>query len=318
MSLRNAAVICLSALLFSAPSSAAVYRWVDERGQVHFSDRPLAADAETVTLKNTTRDWQPLDIDVIQQGSLQHQAQVLDISRISRDVNNVYRFYKEVIYFDFYRQVPVKIHLLPGRAEYLQFVAGYMGVDASQSLGIYIPPLHEIAVYLHEEEYGGLQSTYATIRHEASHAILHSVAERLPLWLHEGMSEQMETLSDDNGRLLIRTHPRNRYQLLQMKGKAQDVLTFTEIPGDRWQRDNVKDGMNQAMAGQLAYMLLSTGYGRSLITRLLQDYRRGVNKRSYYLLDEHYVGGRQALQIHWQRWLKDGMKSPDVIRFQDS
>ncbi|WP_430462341.1 DUF4124 domain-containing protein [Thalassolituus sp. LLYu03] len=312
MFLLNAAAICLSFLLVN-PASAAVYKWTDAQGQVHFSDKP-AAGAETLSLKSSASGWQPLAIQVIQQGSLKNQAASLDEARVSADVNNVYRFYKNVIYFDFYRQVPVKIHLLANRSEYLQFVRSVMGKDASQTLGIYIPSLHEIAVYLHEDQYGGIDSTYATIRHEASHAILDSLAERLPAWLHEGMSEQMETLTSEQGQLVISAHEGNRRQLQKTSG-ASDILAFMEIPSDQWQRDNFRAGSNQAVAGQVVFKLLSTTYGRSLVTRLLQDYKRGVNKRSFYLLDEHYVGGPDALSIHWQQWLKSGMTEPAEIRF---
>lgn len=313
MSLPNAVAICLSLLLLN-PVHAAVYKWTDAHGQVHFSDRPLDQNAKAIEIKAQASAWQPLDIQVIQQGSLKYSAEKLDKARVVADVNNVYRFYKDVIYFDFYRQVPVTIHLLPDREEYLTFVRQQLGQDASNSLGIYIPKLHQIAVYMHEDNYGGVSSTYATIRHEASHAILHSLAQRLPVWLHEGMSEQMETLMLEGGQLTIRSHRRNRAEVLN-SGVYQDVLAFLEMPSAQWQRDNFREGRNQALAGQLVFKLLSTTYGRSLITRLLQDYKRGVNMRAFYLLDEHYVGGSAALKIHWEQWLKAGMDTPADIRF---
>lgn len=316
MSPLSAAAIGLSLLLCICPAGAEVYRWVDEKGQVHFSDRSAsAAGAETVQLKVRASQWQKLDIQVIQQGSLQQQAPALDVERIRQDVNNVYRFYDQVMYFDFYRQVPVKIHLLADRAEYIRYVQGRYGVDATRSLGIYLAQPHEIVVYLHEDRMGGLESTYATIRHEASHAILHSLAELMPVWLNEGMSEQMETLSQDEGQLLITAHRHNRQYCLAACSSGMDVLTFVEIPGNEWQKSNHQNGLNQSMSGQLVYMLLASSYGRSLITRLLQDYKRGVNKRSYYLLDEHYIGGRNALRVHWQRWLQQDMTAPQAIRF---
>jgi hypothetical protein len=311
----NAVAISLSLLLFAASASAQIYRWVDDNGRVQFSDKPHSQQAEVVKLRSSASGWKPLNIEVIQQGSLQGGSARLDEAKVQRDVNLVYRFYDEVIYFDFYRQVPVKIHLLPNRAEYIAFVRKAMGADGSQSLGLYVPSLHEIAVYIHEDEIGGLESTYATIRHEASHAILHSLAERMPLWLNEGMAEQMETLVATDGELAILPHRNNRAVCLQRRQRVGDVLAFVEIKSDRWQKANLAEGTNQSMAGQLVYFLLSRSYGRSLITRLLQDYKRGVNVRSYYLLDEHYVGGRQTLNIHWRQWLSEDMRSPVEIRF---
>lgn len=323
----NAVVIFLSLLLAAASSSAQIYRWVDEQGRVQFSDKPQSEKAEILTLESSPSGWKPLDIEVVQQGTLaghtsaagaaasSNDHRAIDTARIQQDVNRVYRFYDQVMYFDFYQTVPVKIHLLANRAEYLAFVRAHLGADASQALGIYIPALHKIAVYLHEEEIGGINSTYATIRHEASHAILDSVARRMPLWLNEGMAEQMETLLEHNGQLVLHAHTANRRVCLQWPESVQQVLPFMEARSDYWQRANLQSGTNQAMAGQLVYHLLSKNYGRSLITRLLQDYKRGVNVRSYYLLDEHYIGGRKALDIHWKQWLKSGMNDPAVIRF---
>jgi len=310
------AIVVSFLLMLSAVSSAQVYRWVDEKGQVHFSDKPTdRQQAEKVDIHTTPSSWQPLDINVMQQGDFSAVIETVDVERIQRDVNNVYRFYDQVMYFDFYRKVPVKIHLLPDQQQYLRFVRQVMKNDGSRSKGLFIPALNEIAVFVHDEEMGGMESTYATIRHEASHAILYSLANLMPVWLNEGMAEQMETLTEVNGHLYIGSHEENKRICLHFRERLTDALAFTRIRGDIWQRDNMKTGTNQSMAGQLVYQLLSKSYGRSLVTRLLQDYHRGVNKRVYYLLDEHYIGGRQAFNIHWQQWLKTGMTQPAVIRF---
>ncbi|MCD8522844.1 MAG: DUF4124 domain-containing protein [Saccharospirillaceae bacterium] len=312
-----AAIKCVVFWLLSASvAQAAVYRWVDERGQVHFSDKPHK-QAEVLELKpQGNHGWQPLDIRVTQEGRLASSAQQLDLARIKREVNEVYRFYDQVMYFDFYRQVPVNIHLLADQQEYMAFVQRISGYSAANSLGVYLPKTHEIAVFIHDDASGGIESTYKTIRHEASHAILHSLAQILPDWLNEGMAEQMETLRYGAEGFSISRHDNNRRALIAREKNAMDVLTFIEVRSDDWRNANHQHGVNQQMAGQLVYMLLSTSYGRSLITRLLQDYKRGVNKRAFYLLDEHYIGGAQALKIHWENWLKSGMVAPADIRLQ--
>ena len=115
MSLQNVVRIFASvtfiALLFPAMAQAQIYRWVDDKGQVHFSDKPVdKAKAEVVNIETSPSSWQPLDIEVIRQGNFAADAAQLGTARIQRDVNNVYRFYDQVMYFDFYRKVPVKIH----------------------------------------------------------------------------------------------------------------------------------------------------------------------------------------------------------------
>ena len=320
MSLQNVVRIFASvtfiALLFPAMAQAQIYRWVDDKGQVHFSDKPVdKAKAEVVNIETSPSSWQPLDIEVIRQGNFAADAAQLGTARIQRDVNNVYRFYDQVMYFDFYRKVPVKIHLLADQDQYMRFVRDVMKNDGSMSKGVFIPALNEIAVFIHPPELGGIESTYATIRHEASHAILFSLASLMPVWLNEGMAEQMETLTDDGGQLQIAMHAENKAVCQHYQTQLPDALEYTRIRGDIWQQTNRQTGMNQAMAGQMVYQLLAKNYGRSLITRLLQDYHRGVNRRVYYLLDEHYIGGKEAFRIHWQQWLNSGMNQPAAIRF---
>jgi len=43
--------LCLTALAISA--QAAIYKWVDEQGKVHYSDRPQGTSSHEVPLKNT-------------------------------------------------------------------------------------------------------------------------------------------------------------------------------------------------------------------------------------------------------------------------
>ncbi len=38
-------------LLIQSPSSAGVYKWVDENGQVHYGEKPMGADAEKITIR---------------------------------------------------------------------------------------------------------------------------------------------------------------------------------------------------------------------------------------------------------------------------
>ena len=312
----------IAALLLSgwaSPGLAQVYKWIDEQGRVHFGDKPLhqnVQQAEKIELKSSHQAWQPLNIEVLYQGSLQARRDSeyeLDQERIQRQVNWVYRFYDEVLYFDFYKKVPVKIHVLKNEREYHQYVFSISGHKPTNSLGVYLPSSHEIAVFIHPKKWGGKENTYKTIKHEASHAILHSLAERMPHWLNEGMAEQMETLSFSGEKFIIDRHRKNHRSVLARKKQLAEAGRFIEMDSLRWRGELANGSPHQAMAGQLVFLSLSKSYGRSFITRLLQDYKRGVKLRSFYLLDQHYIGGTSAFSLHWQQWLSQGMTQPERI-----
>lgn len=312
-------LLFLSLLISSLFVQADIYKWVDENGKVHFGDKPRqqqADNAEKVILNIAPGDWQPLNIQVLYQGSLGQsltEEHRLDQQRIEREVNWVYRFYDEVLYFDFYKKVPVKIHVLKDMNEYTQYVQKISGQRPDNSLGVYIGKLHEIAVYIHDDKYGGKESTYRTIKHEASHAILDSLAQIIPSWLNEGVAEQMEYLGYENNRFSIPKHQQNYHSLLARRSQMMAVDEFIEIQSKDWRKAQKQGVPTQTMAGQLVYLSLSKSYGRSFITRLLQDYKRGENRRSYYLLNEHYIGGASAFKLHWQQWLNIDMAQPEVI-----
>ncbi len=310
-------VVVLVGLLATNNAAAGnVYRWVDAQGKVHFGDRPATTDHAEQLDVEVGQGWQPFAIQVFYEAGLASlPQQPLDQARIQREVNWVYRFYDQVLYFDFFRQVPVSIHVFPDVGSYQRYVSAHVAGPFPPSLGIYLPVSNEIAVYLQPSELGGIENTYNTIRHEVSHAIMDSLASRLPLWLNEGVAEQMETLSWADNRFVIDAHQMNRAVLDHYRDQAMDVLAFVEIPGDEWQA-RLESGPNQAMAGQLVYRLLSTSYGRACVTRLLQDYKRGERLRSYYLLDKHYIGSVAAFKLHWSQWLASGMKQPERVVLQ--
>lgn len=313
---------CLFSLLmlFSLSGVAGIYKWVDENGKTHFGDKPRqqkAINAEKLDIQSNNKQWQALNIEVLYQGSLASEQnsnkKQLDQKRIQTEVNWVYRFYDEILYFDIYHKVPVKINVLKNELEYQNYLQRVHGSRVDNSLGVYLPQRHEIAVYLLPEQYGGKEGTYRTIKHEASHAILHSLAGNIPSWLNEGMAEQVEFMTFDGQHFIIPRHEQNHRQILAWRTNLIPVDTFIEIDSRAWRAQQDAGKPTQSMAGQLVYLSLSKSYGRSFITRLLQDYKRGVNLRSFYLLDQHYIGGASTFKLHWQQWLSEGMAAPQQI-----
>ena len=297
---------------FLKPFSAygEIYRWVDAQGKVHFGDRPPSTQKTEKLDIDIQNNWKPFDIKVyFQHQLLSGSSSQIDVSRIQKDVNLVYRFFDEILYFDFYKQLPVTIKIFPDVSSYQAYLLQITGRSFGGTKGIYLGKHHEIAVYLHAESIGGIESTHQTIKHEVSHAILHSLARLVPHWLHEGLAEQMETLTFVDGAFVILPHKINRRHLVRRRDQTMKVLEFVEIPSTHW-RAHGAAASNYAMAGQLIYRLFSTTYGRSCVTRLLQNYKRGERLRSYYLLDKHYIGGAEAFRVHWEQWIKTDMQEP--------
>ncbi|WNO08600.1 DUF4124 domain-containing protein [Teredinibacter sp. KSP-S5-2] len=280
-----------------------IYRWVDENGKVHFGDKrnvvtSSAQDAEQVQVRTTVSQWQPFDISV---KAVNVELSEEELKGIRQGVIDVYRFFDKVMHFDFHKTVPVKVHLFGSEAEYLREVDRISGYNARNTLGVYLPDQHSIYAFLQDERH----KTFATIRHEVSHAITHTLSDYAPAWLNEGLAEQMETITGSDSGLVIGRHADNHRYFSESSQKIT-LDQFLEMQSRDWRHQNKRNYIYQCMAGELVYFLLSSANGRAFLTRLLHEYKRGSQVLSRYLVNKHYIGSNTGLQVGWNAWLRQG------------
>lgn len=293
-------LIALSWVFVTGPAQAEIYRWVDDSGKVHFGDKKSKKYDQTTVKPNIHKStWKRFEISV---NLVDVELSQDEVERIQRDVNNVYQFYDQIMFFDFYKTVPVKIHIESNRDNYYQYLRLLLGREPSPSKGMYIRKGHQIVVYIKEDR----NDTLETIKHEASHAIIDSIVPSTPTWLNEGLAEQMETLVADTETLVIHRHSANSQQV----NRQQNLLSLRQLldlQNGEWRKISAKSNfILQAQSGELIYFLLSSNTGRSFISRVLHEYKRGNRKRSLYLVNENYVGDIMGMEINWQRWLTSG------------
>ncbi len=250
--------ICL-AITFSEVAYSDIYRWVDDKGRVHFDDsaRPVlqgntkkSTKKEKVMLNITPSSWRRFDITI---RSMDVQLTEQETLRIKRDVNNVYHFYDDVMFFDFYKTVPVSITLLVDQHAYQRYLKKELGINVSNSRGVFFPKNNEIVVYMRENRNGTLE----TIKHETSHAIIASIAPNTPGWLNEGLAEQMEKIERKDGRLIMLRHEENKGRLSQ-RANMLPLREMLDLHSNQWRKKNVSgNAYLQAHSGELLYFLLS-------------------------------------------------------------
>ena len=293
-------LIVLSWAFVTTSVQAEIYRWVDDDGKVHFGDKKSKKyEQTTITPDIPQSSWKRFDISI---NLVNVELSQDEIKRIQHDVNNIYQFYDQVMFFDFYKTVPVKIHIESNKENYYQHLRQVLGREPSPSRGMYIRKGHQIVVYIREDRNGTLE----TIKHETSHAIIDSIVPSAPVWLNEGLAEQMETLEVNDGALVIQRHSANRQQVSRQQNLLS-LRTLLDLQNGEWRNHSAKSNyILQAQSGELVYFLLSANTGRSFISRVLHEYKRGNRKRSLYLVNENYVGDIMGMEINWQRWLTSG------------
>ncbi|WP_228276890.1 DUF4124 domain-containing protein [Marinobacter sp. JSM 1782161] len=303
--------LMLLMVLLPLLAQAEIYRYTDENGVVHFGDRKLPDQRqETVEVRPSASDWQRFEIAIETRGDV--TLSEAERARIEANVNLVYAFFDDVLYFDIHSTVPVNILVLPDRATYDRYVADNVPGPSPPSLGIFLGWRNQIAVYMQEDR----AATLRTISHETAHAIVATLTPYVPAWLNEGLAEQAEMLLRDDGRLVIQAHPENTavVDYLRRQGQLPEVDRFLAMQSRDWRSQYTDKGFSlQSQTGEFVYFLLASPTGRSFLVRLIHQYHRGDRTLAAYLVDDNYVGGMPVLQDNWGLWLRGARR--DAINF---
>jgi hypothetical protein len=96
------------------------------------------------------------------------------------------------------RKTRPRVRVFSGFESYADYVSD-LGADPSRTLGVYLPPLRELCVFLHEDR----PTLSNTIRHEGFHQYLHDFLEDAPIWFNEGHAEYFGFSRRKQGRALV-------------------------------------------------------------------------------------------------------------------
>ena len=234
-------------VIFASTVSAKIYKWVDEDGKVHFSDRlDHSVQQEVVNVKPSASKWSRFEIDVkavdIELSEEEHR-QIVD------GVNNVYEFFDRVMSFDMYETVPVNILIFKNSAEYRDYLVRKNRGMSVASYGLYIPSEHQIVVYVQKNR----SLTFKTIKHEVSHAVVDTIVPYAPAWLNEGLAEQMEMLERDESGLYFERHHENQWVVDQAReqGRLAAIDQLLKLPSNKWRHSDLSGrGSLRAQSGQ--------------------------------------------------------------------
>lgn len=82
------------------------------------------------------------------------------------------------------RRTRARVRVFSGFESYADYVSD-LGADPSNTLGMYLPNLRELCIYLHEDR----PELSNTIRHEGFHQYIHDFIDDVPIWFDEGFAE---------------------------------------------------------------------------------------------------------------------------------
>lgn len=269
---------------------AGVYRWVDDKGRVHFGDKPTAT-AEDLSQQYKTRNagmklvltYPEWGGDTTVQADLEREAELM------------YRIFSRLIPKPQRRPVTLNITLFESQARYAAY-RSKQGIS-SQTGAFYRANEHRIYM----PRYASDQMTRAVARHEMTHAMTVAMLGSLPVWLMEGIAEYMERLQ---WQLSAARVPVDGWALNQVRYRQNQSLE--QLIGMTHQDFYARQRQqNYALASLFVHFLMEGDTGQRWLTQTLAGYARQPCQ-SFDLkqaFEQRYPGGLSAVSAAFDDWL---------------
>ena len=148
--------------------------------------------------------------------------------------------------------------------------------------------------------------TWQMMLHESTHMFIHSLADKCPIWVHEGLAESFQTAELQQGRFVLLPWMERDREAKAMLAAAQlpDLGTYIDQDRKTWQhKDDDKEPV-RTVSWSLAWFLLSSDQGRQLLNDLIRAHQAGRRpEKSSALADRYWRGGSKALEAAWRAWI---------------
>ena len=159
-----------------------IYRWVDDDGTTHLSDKPRTVDSGSPVEIIGTIAPELLSINYLNnEGSLALK------NKINASVTNAKQFFEKVVPKSLIKPVEINFRLFSEKREY-DYYRKRMAPKLSPSIGFYTSKNNESVVMMHTEKQG-----IETSVHEAMHSINRHWFGKMSRWINEGLAEYAET-----------------------------------------------------------------------------------------------------------------------------
>ncbi len=280
-------------------SSQKIYRWVDENGKMQFSD--IKPEKEKAGFSDISANYKE-SIQYLNLQLIDNNADLLvgNKERITADVTQIYFLLAQEMNVKNLRQIDVKVRLFSNQDDF-QTYRHIVAPEITTSSGFYVPSLNEATVFLRKDD----DSTYAVIRHEATHVILASLYGRVPVWFNEGLAEYFEQLAiSGQGKTVKFLSHYHKIVAEQMFAHTLPGLqTYFSIEPERFYGEAIE--RNYAIAWSLVFFILSEPEDRAVFSAMIDHLVKHPceDVDMIKLLNRYYAGGFNNFESKWHNWL---------------
>ena len=260
---------------------APMYKWRDASGSLQFGRSPPAGvNAQRVAVSDGNRAQFKLTVGAGDGSPVPSQLR----DRATADIYRIVAILRQEL------GVPVASDFNLN----LSFVSRLddvgKGLGLSGAAGVYMPLEQRMEIWRQPDDEG----TFATLRHESVHALLHEFVGAPPIWLNEGLAEYLENLrvSGSSGTVGVNRDHRQLLQTMLRVARVDAAMAMLDANANQFRQPDRRD-LNYALAWSLVHYLMSTESGQGVFGELLAEIREAGCRRfsSKAFFDRKFTGG---------------------------
>lgn len=314
----------LPCLLLSTSLQSEIYRWVDDKGRVYYSeDQPESQESENISAKleevgNFFKFTDVIDVDwyvpptgyksaqvQVQIDLISYQLTKAELRTMRENVAGIYETYSR--WFDWPQSPkrPIVIKVFGRFDEFEQYqLEKYNGHSTTRS---HYSHRRKEVVMLGTEF---TQSTLGVLYHEASHAIMDMKYRSTPNWINEGLAECFENVQVKGKKILLY---HNGVWVEKMKHKLREgslrpLEEYLNISNQAWRASPARVENSYYMIGwSIMSTLLASQQGIESLRAILSN----LNNSGWWheggltaLFNDSYPGGIKNLDRDWRAWIE--------------
>jgi hypothetical protein len=305
--LAPATAACLAHSAQGSAPGAAVHRWVDAKGITHYSDQAPPADAKDARVIDVhgvpaiTVEARGYDVNLPDQLQQRAVADALGVQRVMHDALGVAAPQGLTLHVVFVKAPDAYARLIGDPA-------------LAESAGAYSTAQQTIFVRMQAQD----EASFAVLRHEITHALVHESIGNLPTSINEGLAEyfgryrigglggQIDVGADRKAVVAAAPEGDGGDALVDLL--ARDGRNFYVLQGDASGRER-----RYLQAYALVAMLMNSVEGRSTLGGLLKSQQADPCRpiASETVLDQRFPGGLQAVAAGWTAFMRS---PPDTVQ----
>lgn len=314
-------------LIFYTPlSKAEIYKWVDEQGVTHYSERQSQTqDAQEISEKlkkngNVVKFNVQGDIEFYKPPQKSKPAlvtvdiQLIDYQlasgkakEIDEKVGAIYQTYSRLFGWSPNPKRAINIKIFGNYAAFEKYQKEVIGSKHAINRSHYISSRREVLMLGTEFE----NNTMHTLLHESSHAILHMELNRIPKWINEGLAEVFEYIQS-NGNDITIGYNRGWLEIIKQKQQEGSLRSFEEnlmVSDLTWHNESARvERSYYNIAWSMMRFMLSTQEGITAVRHSMQTCKKIVCWQSAQIVEQFaqsYPGGMQQIDKDWRRWIEE-------------